>query len=294
MSSTYYINTEFPKWIQEPQLWACTHEFLQSIATFSFWQQLPLIRTWRSGRATLCSHSVFRCLHSYLQYTYSASHSWVFILCFLRNGRMEDGHRFSVIITQDKKLFCQVFFCPGTLQFPYTSWWVIFSLLGLQLELFVSQFSVSVLCFWSFLSTQPRSPSELKSQKTYWLLGSKMGVKYSFLTFFGIWNKSYWLSNFQLNNPMFVWWVYLFFSYYFHCALCSLYCCAREMLVIPKNTDRSQSDATHSRVLILFKLAHTPNTTPSHRTLLVMGEPWKSIRARLYSKQQAGNMCASI
>ena len=33
------------------------------------------------------------------------------------------------------------------------------------------------------------------------------------------------------------------------------FCCASEVLVIPQNTRRNQSDATHSRVFILFELA---------------------------------------
>jgi hypothetical protein len=75
-------------------------------------------------------------------------------------------------------------------------------------------------------------------------------------------------------------------------------CCAREMLVIPppkkKQPTGNQSDATQSRIFILFDLAQDPNTLPSCRTALVMGVPWISIRARLYSKQQAGSMCAGI
>jgi hypothetical protein len=50
-------------------------------------------------------------------------------------------------------------------------------------------------------------------------------------------------------------------------------CCAKEMLVIPKKTDRSQSDATYNRVFILFEIAHPhPNTPPSRRTDWVVGE----------------------
>jgi hypothetical protein len=45
-------------------------------------------------------------------------------------------------------------------------------------------------------------------------------------------------------------------------ALRASLCCAREMLVIPQNTHRSQSDATHSRVFILFKLV-SPHPTPT-------------------------------
>lgn len=37
------------------------------------------------------------------------------------------------------------------------------------------------------------------------------------------------------------------------------FCCAREMLVIPQNTDRSQCDATHSRAFILVELAQPPH-----------------------------------
>ena len=54
-------------------------------------------------------------------------------------------------------------------------------------------------------------------------------------------------------------------------------CCAREMLVIPPKTDRSQSDATHSRVFIFFELACSPPPIPnallSHRMVLVVGSP---------------------
>jgi hypothetical protein len=46
--------------------------------------------------------------------------------------------------------------------------------------------------------------------------------------------------------------------------VCQSFCTAREMLVIPKNTDGSQSDVTHSRVFILFELAR-PH--PQHTTL---------------------------
>jgi hypothetical protein len=41
----------------------------------------------------------------------------------------------------------------------------------------------------------------------------------------------------------------------------SAYCCAREMLVIPENIHRSQSDATHSRVFILLELVPPPKPT---------------------------------
>ena len=42
-------------------------------------------------------------------------------------------------------------------------------------------------------------------------------------------------------------------------------CSAREMLVIPTNTDRIQSEATHSRVFILFKIA-PPSPMHHHHT----------------------------
>ena len=51
-------------------------------------------------------------------------------------------------------------------------------------------------------------------------------------------------------------------------------CYAREMLVIPKMKGRSQSDTSHSRVFILFKLNHPHLNAPlSCRTDLVVGEP---------------------
>ena len=43
--------------------------------------------------------------------------------------------------------------------------------------------------------------------------------------------------------------------------VCQSFCTAREMLVIPKNTHRSQSDATHSRVFILLELVPPPKPT---------------------------------
>ena len=75
-------------------------------------------------------------------------------------------------------------------------------------------------------------------------------------------------------------------------------CYAREMLVIPKTTRRSRSDATHSRGFVLFALdrllPQPPNLPLSQRTVWVVRKPQMSIRARLYSKQKAGNMCTSI
>lgn len=58
--------------------------------------------------ADLCSHSVFRSLHSYLHTTLRLTA--VFLPFVLRNRRVEDGHCFSDIITQDKRRFCQVSF----------------------------------------------------------------------------------------------------------------------------------------------------------------------------------------
>jgi hypothetical protein len=64
-----------------------------------------------------------------------------------------------------------------------------------------------------------------------------------------------------------------------------------------KKTDRSQSDATHSRVFILFELALLPtlNAPPSHRRVFGgSGGAQNVYGARLYSKQQAGNTCTSF
>jgi hypothetical protein len=48
---------------------------------------------------------------------------------------------------------------------------------------------------------------------------------------------------------------------------------AREMLLIPQNTYRIQSDAIHSRVFILFKLACSScKATPSCTMVLVVEE----------------------
>ena len=69
-----------------------------------------------------------------------------------------------------------------------------------------------------------------------------------------------------------------------------LYFCAMEILVVPQNTHRSQSDATNNRVFTSVKLASTPpQCTPITQNSFGHGRenPQMSIRARLYSKQQA-------
>lgn len=74
-------------------------------------------------------------------------------------------------------------------------------------------------------------------------------------------------------------------------------CSAREMLVSPKKTDRSQSDATHSRVFILFEIAqaHPPTPPPTHPYEVFGGRGALNVcRVRLYSKQQAGSTRASV
>jgi hypothetical protein len=62
---------------------------------------------------------------------------------------------------------------------------------------------------------------------------------------------------------------------------------------MPPKPDKGRSDITHSRVFI--PASSGPHNVPSSRRMvLVRGEPQMSIRASLYSKQQAGSMCASI
>ena len=60
-----------------------------------------------------------------------------------------------------------------------------------------------------------------------------------------------------------IYWIKLPVATYWR-KMAPLYCCAREMLVIPQNTHRSQSDATHSRVFILFELALLHPHPPMH------------------------------
>lgn len=68
------------------------------------------------------------------------------------------------------------------------------------------------------------------------------------------------------------------------------------MLVIPK-THRCRTDVTQRRGFILFQLAQAsplPHVPRSCKEVLVVGDPWMSIMARVYSKQQAGSICVSI
>lgn len=77
--------------------------------------------------------------------------------------------------------------------------------------------------------------------------------------------------------------------------LCAAYrCCAREMLVIPQNTQRSRYDTIHSRIFILFKLARALPTYLHHTGWFWWREePRMSIGFIVISKQGIC-MCASI
>ena len=70
-------------------------------------------------------------------------------------------------------------------------------------------------------------------------------------------------------------WVYMHIVFaHSHLSNSCMYCCARKMLVVPQNTHMRQSDATHSRVFILFELPPAlPSVPPSSRMILMVGEP---------------------
>jgi hypothetical protein len=58
----------------------------------------------------------------------------------------------------------------------------------------------------------------------------------------------------------------------------------------PSKTDRSQSDAIQQGLYSIWAgLPPNPTAPPSHRTVLVVREPWMSVGERFYSKQQTGS-----